>query len=1237
MSRWTWSLTALMLACGDVQPPPPPDPHPVDPCAELAPLSVQVVPNEVRVQGAATVMADGGTGHYTFALAAAPSGATLSGDRYVAGPTPATDQLQAHDECGGSSTASVTVRAAFSVSPSRARLNFGATFSIATAGFVGSATFTAQALGSGGSVSGQGVYTAGTHAGVDLIVVRDSATGDQALLQYTVDGTARFHAQPAKVALPAGSSIPLQVVDGTGVVDWAVTMGGGTVETVGSDLVLRAPADGGVTALEGTDHFTGEKTTLVARSLTELTRPDLRAQGRRSDTAALVSADFDGDGIADVALGVPENDLKRPQGGAVFIYRGSANGLPTEATWVITGASDTAQLGAVLATGDLDGDGKADLAISAPGDDVTVADSGAVYLYTFGADGPHLLRALTGLGRGNFGASIAIGDVDGDGDNDLVVGSPGADLAPGTGYTSRGVVDVFLLQPGQPIADLGSLRFSGADLAADGTLRKFSNTRAGRGLLATDLNGDGKLDLAFLSTVNNTLLGGMPVAKAVTAVQIHLGREGSKRFGDEPDVYVLPSNPADGDEGQWSLRLLPAAGGKPALLVTVADGLDSPNLSAQDGGVGGVNTGGALLFDLSAAVAHTDGGVPQQVGRTDALARVWGDQPFTNAGRGSAIADIDGDGESELVLGAPYATPLGAPSVAGKLLVYHPRAIAPHGQVNRPDSFRAGSGRTDTLGIAVASWNGRVVAYNGRATTTLGDFTGRLDLFSSGSVPSSWTTTSAAIPSKPASQSLGANLDVGVLTGQLTALVASPTISGPGLDLTGNEVGAGQALIWKVSSPSQPRVLVEGANTPYTRDGGWPAFGGRPVGSDVALTDFDGDGRLDAVVAAPAFTVPALQADGGLASNDYAALHPECLRTAAQGTGAMLVSFGLPDGTWRDGARVWATSTITGCTIPDGGSASACTRSSLGRQGVVGRFDFDGDGKQDLAVTRANGLEVLAGRARDDATLGKLTMSCGVLFSLPALPWATSVPSALGDLDGDGCDEVAVRYSDGGNRQGVVIAFGFDASQGRCGGHSKAAWVRISGDTETGVATMRLGVSTGRAGKVMADGKDYVAITADLYPWQGQTQPAILLIDSAQLVAKRPTQDEQLVSILGDGLTPIPIVNTELTPGFGKVVVGNVDLTGDGRPDLVVSAPGANVNGDGTGAVFVFAGGTVVRGPNLASILIVGDARERSAFGQDLSVTPSTGSTPAAIGIGAPLSYRTGTANGTAFVLPFDF
>jgi hypothetical protein len=264
-------------------------------------------------------------------------------------------------------------------------------------------------------------------------------------------------------------------------------------------------------------------------------------------------------------------------------------------------------------------------------------------------------------------------------------------------------------------------------------------------------------------------------------------------------------------------------------------------------------------------------------------------------------------------------------------------------------------------------------------------------------------------------------------------------------------------------------------------------------------------------------------------------------------------------------------------------------------------------------------------------------MACDPVFSLPFIGQTTSAPAALGDLDGDGCDEVGMRYSDNNNRQGVLIAFGYDPGGTRCGTSTRASWVRISGDTETGVPTMRLGVGLTRARDLAMMGSDSIAITADLYPYQGLTQPTVLLVPTAQIVAKRPTSGGALVSILGDGLVATPVVPSQRVLGFGRMVWGDVDVDGDGLRDLVVSAPGANINGDGTGAVFVFKGGRVVSGPNRPSMIIVADHRERGAFGQDLSVTGSTANTPAALGIGAPLSYRSGTANGTAFVLPLDF
>jgi hypothetical protein len=1241
----------VLSGCDAIITAPPPPPPPVDPCLGLSPITAVVVPDTIRVNGAATVTGSGGSGRFTYRLTDAMPAGALSGTRYVAGLVTGTDGISVSDDCGNEARVSVEVQAAFVVEPSRARVPPGTSFRFRVTGARGAPTYTPQGnvMPSGGKIEPDGTYTAGTvNDSTDIVLVRDSATGEQAAVVVNVSTGATFRPSAARLALPTSSFVPLETLDGTGVVTWSITSGPGALEQRPSGWVYLSPdAGAGDVVLRAQDTLLDAGTTVSVRILTELTRPGLVAQGRRTDVANMVTGDFDGDAIEDLALGVPESDLSKPQGGAVFIFKGTTGGLPTAPTWIILGQSDTAQFGSVMAAGDLDGDGRADLAISAPGDDVTIADSGAVYLYGIGPNGPRQLRPpLTGLGRGNFGAALAIGDVDGDGDADLVVGSPGADIAPGGAFSARGVVDIFVLQKDQEIPDLGTIRISGYDLDADGGVRRFSNLRAGRAVLAKDFNGDSRTDLAIVGSVNNTFQAsdGGALARNVIAVQVHLGRaDAAKRFMDTPDLYLLPGNTNDGDEGNWRLGFVPGAGAaRPPLLLAVSERTDSPDLRMGDAGTGGgQNGGGALLFDLGSAVGSGDAPTsPPQVRRQQAWARVYGSQANIQAGRSFAILDADGDSAPELVLGAPYAArPDGGTSIpnTGRLEFFSLSRLASGAVVNRPDFQAHGLFRTDVLGTAVESWRGRIAAHAGRASTSLGDFTGRLDLFAAGNAdPSSWAVNSVDLPSRPASHQFGTAIEVGPQGTALHAVVGVPGWSGAASDSSGNEVGAGQAVAFSVAAPSAPRVVAEGANGAYVTDAGLRAFGGRTLGADVAMTDFDGDGRLDLAVAAPNFTPPGRLADGGVNSTEYALNKPECAAPVAQSPGGVLVHFGQADGTYREAVRVFALRDIGGCN-PDGGAAAICQRSAISRNGVAGGFDFNGDGLQDLAVARTNGLEIFGGQPPDDPQLARPSMACTPLFTFPFISQATSMPTPLGDLDGDDCDDVGFRYSDNANRQGVVIAFGFDSGGTRCNGRTTASWVRIAGDTEVGVPTMRLGVAMARAGRVLANNTDAVAISADLYPYVGVTQPTVLLIPTAQIVAKRPASGGALVGILADGLDPVPVVPMIRALGFGRALAGGVDVDGDGREDLVVSAPGANVNGDGTGAVYVFKGGTVAPGANVPVLLIAADARERASFGQDLSLSGAKGSVPAALGIGAPLSYRQGTANGTAFVLPLDF
>ncbi|HEX8437646.1 VCBS repeat-containing protein [Archangium sp.] len=1231
MSRvFRTSLVLALLSAGCTPEESPPEQLAVDPCAGLPPLSLSASPERVRVSNPVSLTATGGSGYYRYRAEPGGSSGEMRGSRFIAGLTPAADTLVVEDvRCPGDARARVSVVAAFDVAPSRAMVKPGTSFQVEVTGQLGEPVFTLESGGVGSTLTPSGRYTAGTGRGTDLVRVRDGRTGDEALLQFEVRADAVLRGDPEWLALPAGSSLPLAATGGSDRVRWTKLSGPGTVE--GGRFSFE-PGATGAAVLEAADPFTGQKALVPVRVLDELTR-ETQAHGQLTDTASVVTADFDGDGVADVAVGRPESDLAKPQGGVVLIFKGSTAGLPAQPTWVLTGETDTARFGDVLSAGDLDKDGKAELAVSSPGADFTIGDSGAVYLFRFGANGPERLRApLTGLGRGSFGAGLKLADADGDGDLDLVVGSPTGDLASST--ARRGVVDLFLLTPGQPVPELPTLRLGGSDLGKTGTVdSRVNNTELGRMLTVADLNADGRGDLAALTKVSRFNADGTSAGVVQWAVAVFFARAEGPRFRATPDAYVLPMNFSDGTEGTWRLDAIPAEGARPPLLLVTADQADSPDLRANGGPNIMSDAGGTLLFDLSALKPTGEPSTtPVQVKREEAWARLYGDVASIRAGRSWAVADVDGKPGSELLLGAPYASvPVtgGSLRYGGRVLVYSLSELSRGAVLIKPTTSLMGLAKSDTFGAGLAAWplpgSSGLVVFAGRASVPGLTFTGRVDGFvKAGESLAQWTRTSVMVPARPSVERFGEAVAVAKGAGGVVALVGAPGWAGPGVNGDGNDLGAGRA--WAYGTAGGAGALVaEGASAPLSR--------GRNVGTDVAFTDFNGDGRADLVLGAPSFTLPGASSRSTEITPVYAQERAECIPAANLTAGGVLVSLGQADGSFKPAYRLWAPGDIAGCT-PAG---TTCQRRSLGR-GVVGGFDFNGDGKQDLGVLRNNGFEVLLGRAPDDASLAKLTMGCDPVYTAPYSAQQTSVPAALGDLDGDGCDEVAWRYADGA-KAGIVVLFGYDASGGRCGStHTVPATVRLAADPEVGINFLGLGVATARVGRVLGKtGADYLAVSAASVPFEGVTQPAVLLFDTAELARRRPASGEALVGALESALLPKVLVHRSRAVGFGAALAGGVDLTGDGVPELVVSAPGASVASDGGGAVFIYAGGPGTTGALTPLLTLTGDVTERAGFGQDLALVAGSGGTPPTLVIGAPLSYRTGTQNGSAFLVPLSF
>lgn len=237
-------------------------------------------------------------------------------------------------------------------------------------------------------------------------------------------------------------------------------------------------------------------------------------EGQGGFTASLDDGDrFGADltrftGFADLAGGAPGDDDGGNDRGAVWLLGFDSPG------WVCTESKISALRGGSLATlddedgfgtsvtrlPDLDGDGIDELAVGAPGDDDGAVDAGAVWILFFDAFGAirreQKISATAGAFGGplnhnsNFGMGVAgIGDYDGDGLEDLAVGSPWSSVGTYSGgavwflsLDSDGTVKgEWVIARG--LAGLGSGWFGSSD--------RFGSAVGS----ASDLDGDGKRDL----------------------------------------------------------------------------------------------------------------------------------------------------------------------------------------------------------------------------------------------------------------------------------------------------------------------------------------------------------------------------------------------------------------------------------------------------------------------------------------------------------------------------------------------------------------------------------------------------------------------------------------------------------------------------------------------------------------------------------------------------------------------
>jgi hypothetical protein len=212
------------------------------------------------------------------------------------------------------------------------------------------------------------------------------------------------------------------------------------------------------------------------------------ARGGDGFGTALAGADLNADGYGDIVIGAPGYDgAGGLEAGGVFVFYGTPDGLPAAADLVIDGGQAGAAFGSALAVGDVNGDGSPDLLVGAPVHDTNAAEDGAAFLFLGGPSGPDAVADWSAAGEifdAAFGAAVAMaGDVNGDGYGDAVIGAPRHDAL---GFYDQGRVYLYYGAPAGGLQREPAWRKDSLKLLA-----QFGRSVAG----GTDVNRDGFSDV----------------------------------------------------------------------------------------------------------------------------------------------------------------------------------------------------------------------------------------------------------------------------------------------------------------------------------------------------------------------------------------------------------------------------------------------------------------------------------------------------------------------------------------------------------------------------------------------------------------------------------------------------------------------------------------------------------------------------------------------------------------------